>query len=461
MIQGEPIVMSSEQLKSMSDSNQYHEEYVDSEPFIFAQEKLDTACANIHEWKSHAITKLMNQTIDNSEEEYVGDDGEPWPSREEDMFRRGHHWQNWFAISRFGKTKYMDQGKAISHQVTVSNRVTDEDNFTDMRTQLVEITLVFIKKNLKQMRMNGIDDFVSAITESITEVNARANHTWERSNESDATFMHTDSGLTFEFERMTSRPFVADHRYEQYHSCRKMTQEFNIRPLSLKITMKGSETNILTLIYPRREGIDNMALGGLLVGASLVNDVAGIQQLYPTVIQTKNLALTRDVHNGIFEEDAASLLASHARKYRDDLMNMFVATHCMRAVLGKDQSDIPPLRTLSAEMIKSIHLKYQLLNNQDKRAKELMSSLQRINESNSPHFKDRRVFDVTCTGGTVDCFNNDTQHTDMSLHTNNNVFLEFTYEDKKTLVDEPIAVSMYATYYIGGLREMNNGQHSH
>jgi hypothetical protein len=472
---------------------------------LSAQHDLDVAYADMHEIKSDGVKEMMNH------ENVMTPSGKPTDpganlkasQRRPDTLKTvdpklatlmpnktgsstNNPWKHWFFIAKFVKPNTVDhelgKNKAIKNP---GERITDSFELLPSGTKntLCEFLQQILCHSVKSFNVEAdeLRQILLACDDVTADLNTIDHNPWKKSNAGHAIWQHL-TGLFFEFEPMKTRPFVPDHRFEQYNSCRKITQCFYNHPMILTISKRGLKHHIMVKIYPRRQGenkgcmlvgtnhingLNTGSLGGAFSSARHVkvedNDASlrkivdndapvhqeapgrAVHDLQPTVIDNDCKALTRDVSNHVREKDAAAMLVIHTRRYRDKIVQKYIACHCMRVVLEKPASDIRDLHLLSAADILQKYSEYWDMN-KGEFAVRLFESMVYTDDDTST----QNMYFLTCTGGTIDCFSNDKQHIDMSLHTNNNLVFKFTYNGVDTNIRQKLSVSMYATYYPGG-----------
>ena len=427
---------------------------------IEAQQEVDNAYANLQEYKTREIKNMMDMSF-----KQVPVDTE---TEKRKTARIHDEWKTWFIFTRF-EHQMADKQTKTNRFGSFSMAVNKDNKAPCLNNQFVE----WILATMTAIHLDENDDdskkFAIAMNRSWEELNS-PNHAetptlqWkEDEHNKHSASMRASSGLFFEIQPLSARSLsgptpVADHRYAQYADCRLVTRGFTFVPLTLKISLEGCDRVINANLYPRiNDEEQKNGLGGMLVGAKYINDVKKSTGTPTTILETHGMSLAkRGSSGGISEKDAASLLVKYAREYRKRLVDMFVVCHIMRAVAGLEghEYEIPELHDLAESDIQNLHKRIR-----DTLTDEMIDKAKAIFGKMHSHYgqgqektigENGDIYNIVCTGGTVDCFDNDTHHTDMALHTNNIAHIECMIDGEPLSICADFSISIYSTYYIGG-----------
>jgi hypothetical protein len=108
----------------------------------------------------------------------------------------------------------------------------------------------------------------------------------------------------------------------------------------------------------------------------------------------------------------------------------------MRAVLGNDPTHPAVIHNLDESLREHHTLRGSLDESQLQTCAQIWSTMKR-----------EKSVELKCTEGTVDCFRNDVNHTDIGLHSQTLLDFRFTHMDKEFHVGEPLEVSVFGTYF--------------
>jgi hypothetical protein len=411
------------------------------------QKNIDAAFSRMQKFKTHKIAALMNKEV------YRGSENlEPHSEI-------GKPWTYWF-LSAHVKINNPDNpmSKIIPISQIFQTDSVKQSLATAYLSQLITSTQVELKKN----RDTGVEKFSNALASLLREL-GQNKHEWVENAVTGVSTIHTDYGISVTFKSILHNrhmPVVADHRFEQYINCHRTTRGFELQPKILEISLDGCAFTLNACVYPRCK---TTKIGGLLIGTMCPTNVEPRHPIAATVVESANMTLSRIAQVGIDECDAASVMAGYTCRYRNSLVDVYLACHILRVVCDLKEFKIPPLQDMSAEVVHETHNilhKHMMDSPEDERqiiqimCKDAFRGMQKLSHPNhgSDGSSDHAcLYHIRCTGGTVDCFENDTQYTDMALHTNNFFSATFDVDGQHTHVSGDIPVSMYATYYIGGV----------
>lgn len=419
---------------------------VPAEPLIRLQKDVDTAFATMQKFKTTEIVKMMNTTpvlvkTTNTETDTVNNF---------EITKNPDQWINWFVAIHI---KY--KNKQIVKMITQEFAVCAPAKFETSVIKETLATTILLSSKIPPHRLKDYDieskhhasgqfhKFIAALSACVSELEGSPDSVWVHGDTPGVSTLETRSGISFAIKQMPHNEYmaaVADHRFEQHINCRKITRAFKLQPVKLEISLEGSAITIDALVYPRSKLLDT---GGLLVGRMQPTNGITLYPIKPTVIETNEMTVIHDKYGCISEDHAASLMTGYTRKYRKRLVEKYVATHILRDVISTktDLHDIPPLQSMTENDIYSMYNKLKTI-----------ATTEDIAKCKQVSTTWKQPYILTCTGGTVDCFQNDSQHTDMALHTNNIFEVSYNMNEKPVIVCGDIPVSMYATYYTGGTR---------
>jgi hypothetical protein len=151
-------------------------------------------------------------------------------------------------------------------------------------------------------------------------------------------------------------------------------------------------------------------------------------------------AIRRHKSFGVHEADVSALTTPVARAHVRTLAQMFSKCAVMRAVLGS-AATVFAVDRLGDMDESELHMQYTALrgictNTQLLKCASIWNEVEK-----------NRTMSVGCISGTLDVFENDQLHTDISMHTHSIMDTTFNCDGQDFSVNSPIVVSMYGTYY--------------
>jgi hypothetical protein len=261
---------------------------------------------------------------------------------------------------------------------------------------------------------------------------------WKIAVDGNSISVCTASGINLECALLHTRlsnkvSRESDQTFARRVLCQGVTRTYSSQPLVITIQATTPMSHMLqACVYPSSTNAT-----GLLMATT---HVSGFERPLRSCATVVPCSLRRNPNFGVHEADVSSLITPYVRTHMLTLATMFSKCAIMRAVLGGAAPGFASSQMGDMDELE-IHKQYTNLRGicTSNQLKSCASIWAEVNSS--------RNMNTTCVSGTVDAFENDEFHTDISMHTHSMMNTTFKYKEKDFDVSTPIVVSLYGTYY--------------
>ena len=277
---------------------------------------------------------------------------------------------------------------------------------------------------------HGADEFHRLLYASVYSSSSLASSTqWLQHPEDKSTITAmTSNGIELKCQTLPFGAQIAsDLTCSKQHVCQSITQTHSKRPVVF--TARFATHCLRVQVYP----CNACSNTGLLMGT--VHSSGSVHPLLSCAV-VANKTLVAHPTFGVHCSDAASLLTPYARRHMHSLASVHTKNTVMRAVLGNDPTHPAVIHNLDESLRENQTLRGSLDESQLQTCAQIWSTMKR-----------GKSVELKCTEGTVDCFRNDVNHTDIGLHSQTLLDFRFTHMDKESHVGEPLEVSVFGTYF--------------
>jgi hypothetical protein len=225
----------------------------------------------------------------------------------------------------------------------------------------------------------------------------------------------------------------SDHTFSRRMMCQRVTRTYSTQPIVITAQSTASASQVLRVcVYPC-----STKATGLLMATT---HVSGFERPLRSCALVVPCAIRRHKSFGVHEADVSALTTPVARAHVRTLAQMFSKCAVMRAVLGS-AATVFAVDRLGDMDESELHMQYTALrgictNTQLLKCASIWNEVEK-----------NRTMSVGCISGTLDVFENDQLHTDISMHTHSIMDTTFNCDGQDFSVNSPIVVSMYGTYY--------------